>query len=302
MACMITAVRNVIDGKTAYGSPSPLPPIAFPAVSSALCTLIHVVRVMEDILDREVSSDVSLTALIRKLAVYMTRRGTSLQAMVFAKDCSHAASFLIERPNLITSRMGFGRILKLAMAPLVLESLKLQRRTDLLTRFQLPPEVPRQKIWASDDRRYGLFELVHPKHVAIAGTLFGNCLVSHYVPAFDELRPSLGYFDSLPFLSYWQDIVRGRRRLFTFHEFHKPKALMSFDRDRLSEIDFRGSHDELLVALAEALAELSTHLDPPGLNLRSTHVPPTLTAALARRLCFAPASARFSGASREQTP
>jgi len=253
-------VENVLGGLTAQGNPCALRRLSFPKDDVAMRVFSSKVgMLLLSLACIRGPTDEETTAIIRKFVVFAVRTGIATSLHAHEWDGVFLAPYLADNRHLITSRMGYARMVELAMA--AAKERERQRAAKLLAMSRKPlPYCPPRLVWRSDDAAFDLSELVHPQHVRDAGAAFGNCLSSQYVPGFESLKLRKGTAAALPFLSYWQRIMQGKLRLFVLSDATKPSAVFVIQGGALREIEFRRGVEPPLDALAAALARLhETH-------------------------------------------
>lgn len=246
-------LSHVIAGRTVDGSPSGLPHLSF----SKSETILSVAAVAADLMMRILSSRRKLpaeerTQVLWKLAAYVSKAGVRQEAPSFFTRAAQAAQFLIDRPHLITSRMGMGKIIDLSLQDQRNRENRLAREhahgrdvvraePDCLIprRYSAENAPPRPVTWLSPDRNYRLEELVHPGHLVEEGVHMHHCL-------------------SWKTDDYWRTIRSGRRRIYSLRRGSEYLATFTHMDQSLTELAVRCTRDD---AVINALADAYRHID-----------------------------------------
>lgn len=275
----IETTRREFENVIAGGSPNSrswdLPPLTFSKSENVLNTTIAAADLMMRVL---ASSRVKLTnemrsRLLWKLASYVIKAGIRQQNPSLATRAAHAADFLADRPRLINSRMGMGKIIELSQQA---ERHRQNARARLAE--CLPPDrpepaeepaqlqdgaaPPRSIVWLSLDKRFRLEELVHPLHLVEEGVRMQHCL-------------------SWKTQEYWRSIRSGRRRIYSLRRNDEYIGTFTHLDQNVTELTLHRSRDEAVIAaFAEAYRYIDRIHGPLHLCLRDGRYP-WLTCALA---------------------
>ncbi|RUO98571.1 hypothetical protein [Hyphomicrobium sp.] len=256
---------NVIAGQTVDGRPSELPVLSFSKSENA----IHLAACAADLMLRILSSarcklpPPERTQLLWKFAAYVSKAGLRLQNPSLATRAVHAAHFLADRPQLITSRMGMGKIVELSLQRARSRANEAARTEERVpgpqpsetmsvvpSTFEPEDAPPRPIVWLSHDRMYRLEELVHRAHLVEEGIHMHHCL-------------------SWKTNEYWRTIRSGRRRIYSLRREQDFLATFTHIDRSLTELTHRCPRDDAAVnALADAYRHIDRIYGPLSLNLR----------------------------------
>jgi hypothetical protein len=174
-----------------------------------------------------------------------------------------AAHFLVDRPRLIGSRMGLGKIVELSLEQKRSRENQLRQppaqaperiHADLpcFVPNKYSPETapPRPITWLSQDRNFRLEELVHPAHLVEEGLRMHHCL-------------------SWKTDDYWRSIKNGRRRIYSLRRGDDHLATFTHVDQSLTELVLRcPREDDVINALADAYRHIDRIYGPLTYALR----------------------------------
>jgi len=198
-----TIIDNVMNGRDATGTSKiptsiPLPPDMRRDATWLLMKLTRALRSAYDPAD--------LTWLATKLLAHMAKlhaSGTYTNYLEYPV-APIAEALNLER-NLIGSKMGFAKLLSRHYA----------NRPTELSALANAPVTPRRVIWTEPP--YSLTEVTHPRHLIEDGRTLHHCTANRFDLDFINQLPRRPNNREAPFtLTYWQRIVDGHYRYFTF--------------------------------------------------------------------------------------
>lgn len=259
---------NVIAGRMVDGRPSDLPVLSFSKCENVMRSAASAADLMLRVLSsaRYKLPALERTQLLWKFAAYVSKAGVRLQNPSLATRAVHAAQFLVDRPQLITSRMGMGKIVELSLqlarhrenqtakaGDRVPEAQSSETMSMVPRTFAPEDAPPRPIVWLSLDRTYRLEELVHRAHLAEEGIHMHHCL-------------------SWKTNEYWRTIRSGRRRIYSLRRGQEFLATFTHIDQSLTELNLRCSgSDDAVNALADAYRHIDRIYGPLGFNLRDGH-------------------------------
>ncbi|MBS0251509.1 MAG: hypothetical protein JSR78_10665 [Proteobacteria bacterium] len=272
-------LSHVIAGRTVDGSPSDLPHLPF----SKSENILSAAAVAADLMMRILSSRRKLpaeerTQVLWKLAAYVSKAGVRQESPSFFTRSALAAQFLVDKPRLITSRMGMGKIIELSLqGQRSRENRLAQERANgqelaraepgcfIPSKYSAENAPPRPITWLSLDRNFRLEELVHPAHLVEEGVHMHHCL-------------------SWKTDDYWRSIRSGRRRIYSLRRGSEYLATFTHMDQSLTELTVRCARDDAVInALADAYRHIDRIYGPLGFALRDGNHS-RLRAALAAHL------------------
>lgn len=184
-------VAHVLDGKTVAGLHQHAP-ITYPRNPGRFSTLLRWTD--QFLTQRPDATEDELTAVIRKLALFIIRRGRD---DYFPEEIIDGLAWFASHPETISSKLGFGSAARLGRDEHIHRLREKARRARAVFRadMRVPERAP--VVWAHAGG-FTLSELVHPHHLLSIGGRAGNCLAG----------PRLAS-------GYWLRIAEGRGKLFT---------------------------------------------------------------------------------------
>lgn len=207
-------VHRVIGGKGGF------PPLGFPhdpwaADMVAKWTMMFVARA-------DALTDRRRALFIRKLAVYVVRRGkSSLRDL----DYLYGTNLFVAQPHLLETKLTFGGAATREAQRMAYVSRRASReqRDTSVADMKLPPaETPVVMVHEA----YMLEELVHAHHLVEAGKIADNCLIR---PVKDRILPN-------PL--YWLSVKSGQRNLFAVRHHGRLCLLISIVGSGVTEMEF----------------------------------------------------------------
>ncbi|WP_414463377.1 hypothetical protein [Hyphomicrobium sp. DY-1] len=240
-------VTHVLAGRNVTGRPYGAP-IAFPDSPMKLLKLQAWIGTAFD-KDGPRLTVAQRTALIRKLAHYMIRTG-KFDALRAASAVNH----LRAHPELLTTRLSFAGAIAVAedQQRHIANQHNKARRRDVLKDSADTPYAPPPVVHV--DGPFVFEQLIHPRHLADAGTEAGNCLAvdKHVLPIANPL--------------YWTSINRKGACLYAVRRDGSLRMVFLVAANRVTEAailspdpDLKGAFSRSLAALAPA----ATPIAPP---------------------------------------
>lgn len=237
-----TKVANVLGGKTVSGHPG-LAPITYPRTPRSRLLLL---RWTDQFLSMHPNAtDAELTAIIRKLAVFMIRHGRD---EFLPEEIIGGLRWFAGRPGAITSKLGFGGAVRLKRDERIRILRECVRRPRVLFRASMREPDPAPVVWLQHNT-FTLSELVHPEHLLTVGTQAGNCLG----------RPHLA-------AGYWLRISEGRGRLFAITQGELLCALFMLGGSEYLEWSYLNTPEGLRDFVSRSVAALDQRVGPHGVN------------------------------------
>ncbi|WP_414462375.1 hypothetical protein [Hyphomicrobium sp. DY-1] len=183
---------------------------------------------------------------IRKLAVYLVRRGLCAQIEF---DIIHGSLWFHQHPEQLTASLSFGGAIRLQKrASATTANLNRRRRRARMHRDPTAP-VPDKPILLAFDA-YTLEKCTHPQHVIDAGRRGNNCLV---IPDVDGPFPNA---------RYWDPIEAGTGHLFTIHYDTRLVCILFIKHNMLVEMQNLAFPGDFLRIMPRCAAAIERHIGP----------------------------------------